>query len=356
LSPAAAALEVACAQRPSADAREESAGEARAAEPFERALASLLSQRRSPPGIGEAWAHLREFALRPGKRLRPKLVEVGFHAGGARGPLPEGVVRFAAALELMHAFFLVHDDLADEADTRRGGPALHKLLGEGRLGEQLAIVGGDLLFVEAIDAMLGCGLPGALRAVREVLAICRDTAAGQYLDIAFTAEELGAVSCRQAKAAELLKTARYSFEAPLTAGALLAGAPLEVTEALREVARPLGLAFQLQDDLLPLRQGDAAGKPALADLACGKKTWLLLLAFRALDEVGRARLRACLERPDEAALASVRRMVADCGALARVEREVARLCARARAAAGGPLLAPVAAPLEAVISLVESMA
>jgi geranylgeranyl diphosphate synthase type I len=255
----------------------------------------------------------------------------------------------------MHAFFLVHDDIADAADTRRGGPALHHLLGSGRLGEQLAIVAGDLLFVEAIDAMLGCGLPGAAAATREVLASCRETAAGQYLDIAFTGAEISKVCCNAARRAELLKTARYSFEAPLVAGAMLAGAGSEVLAGLKRVARPLGLAFQLQDDLLPFRQGDA-GKPALADLACGKKTWLLLLAWRALDEVGRARLKACLAQPDAAALASVQKMVTDCGAMARVEREVRKLCARARKAAGSAPLAGVFAELDGMVAKVEAMA
>jgi geranylgeranyl diphosphate synthase type I len=325
-------------------------------DPAERALAALLTPRRSPPGLGEPWAHLREFATRPGKRLRPKLVTLGWRAGGGADPAPEGLARFAAALELLHAFFLVHDDIADDACTRRGGPALHRVLGDARLGEQLAVVAGDLLFVEAIDAMLGCGLPGAATTTREVLAACRETASGQYLDIAFTGKELADVSCSAARQAELLKTARYSFEAPLVAGAMLAGARPEVLGALRKVARPLGLAFQLQDDLLPFGLGDAAGKPALADLAAGKKTWLLLLTWRALDEVGRARLRACLAQPDAASLVAVRRMVTECGALAQVEREVRRLCARARRAAAGAPLAEVARALDGVIAMVEAMA
>ena len=325
-------------------------------EPAERALAALLAPRRSPPGIRVPWDRLREFATRPGKRLRPKLVELGWRAGGGAHPAPEGLARFAAALEVMHAFFLVHDDIADDAGTRRGGPALHRVLGDGRLGEQLAVVAGDLLFVEAIDAMLGCGLPGAAATTREVLAACRETAAGQYLDIAFTGVELSSVSCSAARRAEQLKTARYSFEAPLVAGAMLAAAGPEVLEALRRVARPLGLAFQLQDDLLPFRQGDAAGKPALADLAAGKKTWLLLLTWRALDEVGRARLKGCLAHPDAAALAALQRMITDCGALARVEREVRRLCARSRKAAACAPLLEVARSLDAVIARVEAMA
>ena len=325
--------------------------------PVERALAELLAPRRAPPGISGPWSRLAEFATRPGKRLRPRLVELGWRAGGGCDPAPSPLVRFGAALEALHAFFLVHDDIADEADTRRGGPALHRVLAGGRLGEQLAMVAGDLLFSEAIDAMLGCGLPGAAAATREVLASCRETAAGQYLDIAFTGEELGRVCSKQARRAELLKTARYTFEAPLVAGAMLARGPAEgsapetaaLLAALRAVARPLGLAFQLQDDLIPFRAGDAAGKPALADLAAGKKTWLLTLAWSALDEVGQARLRRCLEQRDAAAFGRVQRMVTSCGALARVEREVRTLCGRSLRAARSPELSGVAGALEEMV-------
>lgn len=321
---------------------------------LERDLERLLAPRRAPPGLRDPWTHVAEFARRPGKRLRGRLVRLGWVAGGGRLPAPRGVIRFGAGLELLHAFMLVHDDVADGADTRRGGPALHRLLGDGRLGEHLAVIAGDLLFVEAVDAMLGCGLPGAARATREVLATCRDTAAGQYLDVAFTAAQPGEVLPQAAREAELLKTARYSFEAPLVAGALLASARPAVVRALRQVARPLGLAFQLQDDLLPFRAGDAAGKPALADLTAGKKTWMLALAWQALDEMGRARLRRCLSQPEADALDCVEQLLRGCGALCRVEREVQRLCALSRRAALRPSLAPVAAELCAVIDRVRA--
>lgn len=322
----------------------------------DKALQAILSPRRAPPGIAEPWRQVAEYARRPGKRLRPALVAVGWKAARGEVPPPPGVQRFGAGLELLHTFFLVHDDIADGADTRRGGPALHRVLGAGRLGENLAVVAGDLLFVEAVDALLACGMPNASRAVREVLAICRDTAAGQYLDLAFAEADPEAVPPSAARRAEMLKTARYSFEAPLVAGALLARGEARVVAALRAVARPLGLAFQLQDDLLPLRHGDAVGKPALADLAGGKKTWLMTLAYRALDELGRARLRRCVERGDSAALAEVGQLLRSCGAIARVEREVSRLCATSRKAARKPALAAVRDELEGVIGKVERCA
>ena len=316
---------------------------------IERALQEILSPRRAPPGLAVPWRQVGEYARRPGKRMRPRLVGIGWQAAGGALPLPSGVLRFGAGLELLHAFFLVHDDIADKADTRRGGPALHHVLGSGRLGENLAVVAGDLLFVEAVDALLSCEFAATGRAVREVLAICRDTAAGQYLDLAFADADPEAVPPSAARRAEMLKTARYSFEAPLVAGAMLAGGSEREIAALRLVARPLGLAFQLQDDLLPLRLGDSAGKPALADLAGGKKTWLMTLAWRALDELGRARLKRLTDRAD---LQGVFALLRSSGAVARVEREVCRLCAASLKAAQKPALRRVRGELEAVVAKV----
>ena len=124
--------------------------------------------------------------------------------------------------------------------------------------------------------------------------------------------------------------------------------------ALRDVARPLGLAFQLQDDLLPFKQGDAAGKPALADLAGNKKTWLVARAWRSLGEVGQRRLRALYARGDLQALSEAAELLTRCGAVARVEAEVSRLCARSRRAAARPALARVRPALEAVVARVEA--
>ncbi|MBS2022283.1 MAG: polyprenyl synthetase family protein [Deltaproteobacteria bacterium] len=317
-------------------------------------LAQMLSPQRAPPGIREAWGHVAEFALRPGKRVRPRLVSLGWQAAGGASPEPRGLVQFAAGLELMHAFFLVHDDIADCADTRRGGPALHRTLGGGRAGEQLAVVAGDLLFVEATDALLSCGLPNAVEATRAVLAICRDTAAGQFLDLTFAELPLEKVCPSSARRAELLKTARYTIEAPLVAGAMLAGGRAELLAALRRFAQPLGLAYQFRDDLLPFLR-EACDKPALADLAGGKKTWLIAIAWQSLDETGRAELQRCLRCDDPSALARARGLLMACGALTRAQDETARLCALARRQLAHPSLAAVRTDLEQLVCLIERL-
>src|SRR6185312_1095173 len=107
------------------------------------------------------------------------------------------VLRFAAAVELLHTFLLVHDDVADRAETRRGAAALHCILAHGRKGEQLAVVAGDHLFACAVEAMLASGLPGAPAATAFYLGVCRETAVGQYLDLEVTRAPLGSVTLFQ---------------------------------------------------------------------------------------------------------------------------------------------------------------
>src|SRR5262245_9163513 len=130
-----------------------------------------------------AMERAREYALRPAKRVRPALVVAGYTLARGSRAVPEGLWRFAAGLELLPTFLLIHDDVADQAPLRRGGPALHHLLGPGRAGEDLAVVVGDHLFSRSLEAMLGSGMWRAWEASRYYLGVCRHTAAGQYLDL-----------------------------------------------------------------------------------------------------------------------------------------------------------------------------
>ena len=197
-----------------------------------------------------------ETVLRPGKRVRPALVVTGYSLVRPGEAVPQGVYDFAAALELLHAFMLVHDDVADRAETRRGGKALHHLLGSP--GESLAIVAGDHLFARSIEGMLGCGLKEATAATRYMLAICRHTAVGQFLDLQLSETAVEEVTLFQTLRVAHLKTARYGFVAPLVCGAMLGGADADLLDVLSRIGRHAGLAFQLRDDLEhlgPLRDG-----------------------------------------------------------------------------------------------------
>ncbi|HTS79166.1 MAG TPA: polyprenyl synthetase family protein [Myxococcaceae bacterium] len=298
-------------------------------------LLELPDEERLDPRWTRALASTREYALRPGKRLRPALLAIGHGLGGGHPEYTDGLWRFAAALELLHTFLLVHDDVADCAERRRGSLALHHLLAEGKLGGDLAVVVGDHLFARSVEGMLASGLPGALRAVRYLLVVCRQTAAGQYLDLDLTRTPLAEVTLPQTLRVARLKTARYGFVAPLVAGAMLAGAPAALLGALDRVGRRLGLAYQLRDDLLGLL-GDAqvAGKSTDGDLAQGKRTFPVVAAHRRAPPSIREEMEALWDarRADPVVLARARSLVTAHGGVAATERLIARATRAARRA------------------------
>lgn len=277
------------------------------------------------------WATVSEkvkrYSLRPAKRVRPMLLLVGHALARGHFSSPNGLSAFAAALELLHTFLLIHDDVADRALLRRGGPALHLMLGGGKQGDDLAVVAGDHLFARAIEVMLESGLEHAPSAVRYLLAICRHTAAGQSLDIELTQTPLHQVTLFQALKVAHLKTARYGFVAPLVCGAILAGADAELITALERVGRHAGVAFQLVDDLLGLFGDDhEIGKAGGADFFEGKRTFPVVAAWTRADDAGRARLEALWAAPnkDHALLAAARAEVIRNGGRAATQRVITR--------------------------------
>lgn len=310
------------------------------------ALITELLQLDDERGLDPAWSlaqlHVREYAQRPAKRVRPLLLVAGYElAKDARAP--ESVWRFAAALELLHTFMLIHDDVADAAELRRGGPALHRLLGgaERKLGEDLAVVAGDHLFALAIEAMLGSGAPNAAAATSYLLQICRHTAAGQFLDLQLSKAELSEVTLFQTLKVANLKTAKYGFSAPLVAGAMLAMGEARTPEqqrlitALDRIGQKLGLAFQLRDDLIGLFGDErVSGKPSDGDFVEGRRTFPVIAAWTR----GRDAERATLEwlwsldpsSKDRDALLSARALVRTTGGLRATERMIQRLTRSSR--------------------------
>lgn len=262
--------------------------------PLELALADSLElpdEVSLDPLWTQAFDAVGQLVLRPAKRVRPMLVLAGYKAAGAGEPT-DGVLRFAAAQELLHAFMLVHDDVADRAVTRRGQPALHhELSRDPRLGEQLAIVAGDHLFALSIERMLTSGASRAADATRYLLGICRHTAVGQYLDLSHAGTPLSELTLWDTMRVAHLKTARYGFVAPLVCGAMLAGAPEPMIEALARAGRHAGLAFQLRDDLIGLFGDDSvAGKAGDGDYFEGKRTFPVIAAWTRADASAREEL------------------------------------------------------------------
>jgi geranylgeranyl diphosphate synthase type I len=232
----------------------------------------------------------RNAVLGGGKRLRPQFAYWGWRANGGRGPLV-AVLPALASLELLHAFALVHDDVMDRSDTRRGQPSAHRSLagihsraGLGgdprRFGDSAAILVGDLCLVWADRLMAATSVdPATIGAARHVYDAMRvEAIAGQFLDILGDCAPTWTVE--RALRTARLKTAAYTVTRPLQFGAALAG-PVEpaVSDAFRRYGAALGEAFQLSDDLLGVfGEPSVTGKPVGDDLVHGKATVLLQIA------------------------------------------------------------------------------
>jgi geranylgeranyl diphosphate synthase type I len=295
-----------------------------------------------------------------GKRLRAAFCWWGHEAVAAVVPEDEdALARACASLELLHASALVHDDLMDASDTRRGRAATHRGFeaehraadgGRGwrgdpeQYGAAAAILLGDLLLAWADELLRTCGLPAErVLAALDVLDHTRtEVIAGQFLDVSVQAR--GRADVDQAMTVLRYKSAKYSIERPLHTGAALAGADPAATAALRAFGLPLGEAFQLRDDLLGVF-GDPAetGKPAGDDLVEGKRTVLVALALDAAPDEEARRLDAALGRPlDAAQVDDLRGIIDRCGARQQVEEVIAALTERALSVLDGAALRPEA--------------
>lgn len=269
------------------------------------------------------------------------------------GPL-DAVVSVASSLELFHAAALVHDDLIDNSDTRRGAPSTHRRfqrlheeegwLGSGEsFGTGAATLLGDVLLILS-DELFDEGLtqvvsPSARRSARAEFNRMRlDVTAGQYLDIF---EEIGwsgrpdADQLARAERVIVYKSAKYSIESPLLIGASLAGATIGQLDALRSFGLPLGIAYQLRDDLLGVF-GDAGvtGKPSGDDLREGKRTVLIALTRNSIPAGARATLDELLGDPDltPEQIQTLQLTIRESGAVDEVERMIADNVERAIAA------------------------
>ncbi|WP_206063093.1 polyprenyl synthetase family protein [Nocardioides sp. HDW12B] len=271
-----------------------------------------------------------------GKRFRAMFCAWGFRAVREPEPGEEGaLLRAAAALELLHASALVHDDFMDASDTRRGHPATHVAFAElhrssgwpgspEQYGAAAAVLLGDLLLSWADELMRGCGLPADVvaEALRVFDATRSEVVLGQFLDVSLQAR--GEADVEQAMQVVRYKSAKYSVERPLHVGAVLAGGGPEMVGALSAFGLPLGEAFQLRDDLLGVF-GDPSvtGKPAGDDLTEGKRTVLVALALAGSSVEDAAALDAALGRALEPAeVARFQGVIESSGAAAQVEERI----------------------------------
>jgi geranylgeranyl diphosphate synthase type I len=267
------------------------------------------------------WTHaleqVREYVLRPSRRLRPALLLAGYCLARGSTVVPAGLWRFAAGLELLHTFLAIHDDVAEQAALRQGGLALHHQLAPGRLGMDLAVVVGDHLFARAMETMLGSELPAAARACQFSLRVYRHASVGQFLNLRLARP--GEVNVLQALRLSRLRTVRQGFCATLACGAMLAGADPALRRRLERVGERVGLTWRLREDLLGL-SGD--------DFIQGRCTFPVVAAWsRARPEV-RRELEGLwalpAERKDDTARVWAHRLVVESGGQLATERLMTR--------------------------------
>jgi geranylgeranyl diphosphate synthase type I len=294
--------------------------------------------------------------LAGGKRLRPAFCYWGWRAAG--GADTEAAVKAATSLELLQACALVHDDVMDGSDTRRGLPAVHRRFAALHRGNEWlgspeafglgsAILLGDLCLSWADELLMSSGLPDdALMRAKPVYDEMRtELMAGQYLDLLEQAR--GGGSIERAERVIRFKSAKYTIERPLHLGVELAGGNADLTAAFTAYGLQLGEAFQLRDDVLGVF-GDPSetGKPAGDDLREGKRTVLVAKALDAASPAQASKVRRHLGDPhlDVDGVALLRDIITETGALAAVEARIDELVDAARAA-----LAPVNAPAREVL-------
>jgi geranylgeranyl diphosphate synthase type I len=299
---------------------------------IEEVLDGFLSGKAASraPHLPDLAAPLRQFVASGGKRIRPVFALVGWHAAGGTGT-PRAVRHLGAALELFHAFALIHDDVMDRSDTRRGNPTMHRHFARqhpgpaavaDQFGTGAAILLGDLALAWS-DELLHTGdlTPKQMSAVLPLLDAMRtEVVVGQYLDLTHSHQQQPDV--QSALTVIRYKTAKYTIERPLQLGAAFGGADESLLASLSAYAVPLGEAFQLRDDLLGVF-GDPAstGKPALDDLREGKATVLLALALARAARVQADQLRLLLGCPTltENQAQTARSIITATGALRMVE-------------------------------------
>jgi geranylgeranyl diphosphate synthase type I len=290
--------------------------------------------------LTEPLSALRDLVVAGGKRLRPAFCHWAFVGAGGEPDDPL-VIDAGAAIELLHTFALIHDDIMDGSSTRRGADTIHVTFeqhhalsawrGEARrFGEGVAILAGDLAFVYADQLLLGAPVD----AVRVFNDLRVEVNIGQYLDLVGTAK--GNVDHDAAARISRYKSGKYTVERPLHLGAALAGRLGQLEGALSQFGLPLGEAFQMRDDLLGVF-GDpsATGKPVGEDLREGKPTVLFATAVQLAD----ANAAKVLERYgasdiDDDEISVLQEVLVGTGAVESVERAIDALVGEAFDALG----------------------
>ncbi len=261
---------------------------------IDKALENLLSRTNKRYHLGQIsdilFKFSKDFVMRPGKRIRPLLFTLAYKGYALKNQSPDKeLFASAASIELLHDYMLIHDDVIDDSDLRRGKPTLHrmfdskiKLKDNQKIGKSLAVVAGDIIFALGIETFLSIKEDKTRKeaALKKLVETAAYTGAGEFIDVVSGFKNIKKLSRNDVFLIYTLKTAKYTFECPLLMGAILAGAPKTELKKLSKLGIAAGQAFQIYDDFLDVfASKEIIGKPVLSDLNESKKTLLVYTAF-----------------------------------------------------------------------------
>jgi len=283
--------------------------------------------------------NIKEFISRDGKRIRPILFCIGYL--GFAGKAPPGLYRSALSLELLHDFMLVHDDIIDKSDMRRGKPAMHMLLNRYLKhaknlkfnGDDLAIVTGDVMYAMALDAFLSVKEdPGRKElALRKLISAALYTGSGEFIELLLGAKPIEKISANDIYKIYAYKTANYTFASPLAMGATLAGAKDKQIKKLFGYGMYLGCAFQVKDDIIgTFGEREQIGKSNLTDISEAKRTLLIWHAYNHCNRSAKATIKKVFSgrKTGKRELLKIRGILSAAGSLNYARREIKTLLSK----------------------------
>jgi geranylgeranyl diphosphate synthase type I len=276
-----------------------------------------------------------EYTLRRGKRIRPLLFVLSY--GGHTPPgkkISSSIYHVATAIEFLHNFMLIHDDIIDKSHLRRNKPTMHKLLEKTvrtaqkeELGQNLAIIVGDIIYAFAIEAFWDVKEDPRRKenALRHFLKTTTTTALGEFIDTLQGFDHLNKIAEKDVFLNYSLKTARYTFSSPLVIGAMLAGARAPEIQKITRLSEQIGQAFQIQDDVIGIFDSQKKiGKSILSDVEESKKTLLVCHAYHTMKKAEKKKFLAVFNKStkDFQDLLKLRQQFIDHGSLAYCARQI----------------------------------
>ncbi|MFP4633495.1 MAG: polyprenyl synthetase family protein [Candidatus Aenigmatarchaeota archaeon] len=279
-----------------------------------------------PEGV-KVIEYLQDYTMRGGKRVRPALIIAGYK--GVGGEKVGKIVPASLSIEALQSYLLIHDDIIDEDELRRGGTTLHKMYEKyhrkkfpgnrsEKFGESMGIVVGDISNSFAVAQIAGSDFDNEtkIEAMKKFEEIHRHTGYGQILDITFNERDAEEVEEEDVLTVHHLKTAKYTMAGPLILGAIFGGGSEKQKSMLEEYGLKAGKAFQVYDDMLGLYGNEEKlGKPVGSDLEEGKRTLLITKALERGDDEQRKTVLNALGKKDitEEEVKEVREIVKETG-------------------------------------------